>query len=77
MNAIEIIYEGFMEQEQDIDTKEVREASAIIEEQLIRLLPLDKAERFYGDILSMVSASQKQGFVEGFRLAVRMMKDCG
>jgi hypothetical protein len=77
MNAIEIIYEGFMEQEQDIDTKEVREASAIIEEQLIRLLPLDKAERFYSDILSMVSASQKQGFVEGFRLAVRMMKDCG
>lgn len=77
MNAIEHIFDGYISQKEDSNYSEaVCEASAVIEQQLVKLVPLDKVELIYRDIMTLSLESQKQGFVEGFQLAVSMMREC-
>lgn len=51
-------------------------ASGIPEEQLEELLPIESAERLLMDALVLSSESMKQGFMDGFKVTVRMMRDC-
>lgn len=75
MNALEIICEGYMEQEHT-DSEEVRVASEILEDRLTELLPIETAEQILMDALILSSESMKQGFMDGFKMAMRMMRDC-
>ncbi len=58
MNALEIIYEGYLDQEHE-DGEEVRAASAILEDQLAELLPIEKAEQLLMDALVLSSESMR------------------
>lgn len=75
MNALEIICEGYMEQEHT-DSEEVREASDTLENKLMELLPFEVAEGLLVEALWLSSESMKQGFMDGFKMAMRMMRDC-
>ena len=77
MKAIESIYAGYVEQTEQKNAPAVEEETRKVEQLLNRLLPAnEEQDRLYIQILAMTEESKKQGFIAGFRLAVRMMKDC-
>lgn len=77
MKAIESIYAGYVEQTEQKNAPAVEEETKKVEQLLNRLLPAnEEQDRLYIQILAMAEESKKQGFIDGFRLAVRMMKDC-
>lgn len=77
MKAIESIYAGYVEQTEQKNAPAVEEETKKVEQLLNRLLPVnEEQDRLYIQILAMAEESKKQGFIDGFRLAVRMMKDC-
>lgn len=77
MKAIESIYAGYVEQTEQKNTPAVEEETKKVEQLLNRLLPAnEEQDRLYIQILAMAEESKKQGFIDGFRLAVRMMKEC-
>lgn len=75
MNTLEIIYDGYLEQEHT-DSKDVRVASEILEDRLTELLPIETAEELLMDALILSSESMKQRFMDGFKMAMRMMREC-
>lgn len=77
MKAIESIYAGYVEQTEQKNAPVVEEETKKVEQLLNRLLPAnEEQDRLYIQILAMAEESKKQGFIDGFRLAVRMMKEC-
>lgn len=77
MKAIESIYAGYVEQTEQKNAPAVEEETKKVEQILNRLLPAnEEQDRLYIQILAMAEESKKQGFIDGFRLAVRMMKEC-
>ena len=77
MKAIESIYAGYVEQTEQKNAPAVEEETKKVEQMLNRLLPAnEEQDRLYIQILAMAEESKKQGFIDGFRLAVRMMKEC-
>lgn len=77
MKAIKSIYAGYVEQTEQKNAPAVEEETKKVEQLLNRLLPAnEEQDRLYIQILAMAEESKKQGFIDGFRLAVRMMKDC-
>lgn len=77
MKAIESIYAGYVEQTEQKNAPAVEEETKKVEQLLSRLLPVnEEQDRLYIQILAMAEESKKQGFIDGFRLAVRMMKEC-
>lgn len=77
MKAIESIYAGYVEQTEQKNAPAVEEETKKVEQLLNRRLPAnEEQDRLYIQILAMAEESKKQGFIDGFRLAVRMMKEC-
>lgn len=77
MKAIESIYAGYVEQTEQKNAPAVEEETKKVEQMLNRLLPAnEEQDRIYIQILAMAEESKKQGFIDGFRWAVRMMKEC-
>lgn len=77
MKAIESIYAGYVEQTEQKNAPAVEEETKKVEQMLNRLLPAnEEQDRLYIQILAMAEESKKQGFIDGFRLAIRMMKEC-
>lgn len=77
MKAIESIYAGYVEQTEQKNAPAVEEETKKVEQLLNRLLPAnEEQDRLYIQILAMAEESKKQGFIDGFRLAIRMMKEC-
>lgn len=77
MKAIESIYAGYVEQTEQKNDPAVEEETKKVEQLLNRLLPVnEEQDRLYTQILTMAEESKKQGFIDGFRLAVRMMREC-
>lgn len=76
MGPIEIIYNGYIEEREGIDTAETNEAVDNLMGMIESLLPNSNKMQ---DILSMeclylAELSQKQGFMAGFTFALEVMR---
>lgn len=76
MRAIEEIYEGYMDSQQIADSAETNTALDEIIYRLGKLLPEEQSSKITDLAVELAAESQKQGFMTGFKLAVRMMNEC-
>lgn len=73
---IEIIYNGYIEEREGIDTAETNEAADNLMGMIESLLPnSDKMQDIlYMECLHLAELSQKQGFMAGFEFALEVMR---
>lgn len=76
MGPIEIIYNGYIEEREGIDTAETNEAADNLMGMIESLLPnSDKMQDvLYMECLHLAELSQKQGFMAGFTFALEVMR---
>lgn len=74
MEPIEIIYNGYIEEREGIDTAETNEAADNLMAMIGSLLPnSDKMQDIlYMECLHLAELSQKQGFMAGFAFAIEV-----
>ena len=76
MNAIEEIYNGFLEREQFPQTGDIDKLTKEFMDYIGDALSLDKSIKLSGIVFELAESRQKLGFITGFKLGVCMMKDC-
>lgn len=76
MNAIEEIYNGFLEREQFPQTGDIDKLTKEFMDYIEDTLSLEKSVKLSGIVFDLAESRQKQGFIIGFRLGVCMMKEC-
>lgn len=76
VGPIEIIYNGYIEEREGIDTAETNEAADNLMGMIESLLPnSDKMQDIlYMECLHLAELSQKQGFMAGFEFALEVMR---
>ena len=76
MGPVEIIYNGYIEEREGIDTAETKEAADNLMGMIESLLPnSDKMQDIlYMECLHLAELSQKQGFMAGFEFALEVMR---
>ena len=76
MGPIEIIYNGYIEEREGIDTAETKEAADNLMGMIESLLPnSDKMQDIlYMECLHLAELSQKQGFMAGFEFSLEVMR---
>lgn len=76
MEPIEIIYNGYIEERENIDTEETNEAADRLMGMIESLLPnSDKMQDvLFMECLHLAELSQKQGFMAGFAFALEVMR---
>lgn len=76
MEPIEIIYNGYIEERENIDTEETKEAADNLMGMIESLLPnSDRMQDvLFTECLHLASLSQKQGFMAGFTFALEVMR---
>lgn len=77
MKPVEIIYNGYIAEHEDIDTEETSEAADALIGMIGSLLPNSTKiqDALFMECLQLASLSQKQGFMAGFTFALDMMKN--
>ncbi len=77
MKPIEIIYNGYIEEREDIDTEETKEAADGLMGMIRSLLPNSDRmqDAFFMECLHLAELSQKQGFMAGFTFALEVHAD--
>lgn len=75
MGALEIIYNGYIDEREDIDTEEAKEAADGLVEMIKSLLPNSDRmqDALFMECLHLAELSQKQGFMAGFAFALEVM----
>lgn len=76
MEPVEIIYNGYIEERENIDTEEMNEAADNLMGMIESLLPnSDRMQDvLYMECLHLAGLSQKQGFEAGFTFALELLK---
>lgn len=76
MKPVEIIYNGYIAEHEDIDIKETREAADSLMGMIESLLPGSEKtqDALLMECLHLASLSQKQGFMAGFTFALEVLK---
>lgn len=76
MEPIEIIYNGYIEERENIDTEEMNEAADNLMGMIESLLPnSDRMQDvLFTECLHLAELSQKQGFMAGFTFALEVMR---
>ncbi len=74
MEPIEIIYNGYIERREGIDTAETNEAAGNLMGMIGSLLPNSgrMQDILYTECLHLAGLSQKQGFIAGFGFALEL-----
>ena len=78
VEAIEIIYNGYIDAGRRTETPETKRAEDKLEVMIERLLPTDikMQTEFFDECLELANASRKQGVIAGFAFAAEMMQNC-
>lgn len=76
MKPVEIIYNGYIAEHEDIDTEETREAADSLMKMIESLLPNNDRMQdvLFMECLHLAELSQKQGFMAGFTFALEVMQ---
>ena len=79
MDPIEIIYAGYIEERENIDTEETDEAADSLMGMIKSLLPGSEKMQdvLFMECLHLAELSQKQGFMAGFTFALEVLKGSG
>lgn len=77
MKPVEIIYNGYIAEHENIDTEETNEAADNLTGMIESLLPnSDRMQDvLFMESLHLAELSQKQGFMAGFTFALEVLKD--
>lgn len=75
MGALEIIYNGYIDEREGIDTEEAKEAADGLAAMIKSLLPNSDRmqDALFMECLHLAELSQKQGFMAGFAFALEVM----
>lgn len=75
MEPVEIIYNGYATEHEDIDTEETKEAADRFLHMIESLLPNSQKMQdvLFSEGIQLAALSQKQGFMAGFGFAVELL----
>lgn len=76
MNPIEIVYDGYVESNKNVDAEETTKVTDSLLAMIESLLPgSEKVQNIlFAECLNLPAVSQKQGFIAGFGFAMELIR---